>query len=109
MATVHMQTSSSYTAPHSFFSSTTFAVSRWAHRGIPGSSPSFQGPFSYVDGFEYGSVGGNPAPIYHDGAFYLTTQHTKAVWTTPSLAPGSKWSLFANVSFSNVPAGARPE
>ena len=52
---------------------------------------------------------GNPAPIFHKGAFYLATQHTRHIWTTKSVAPGSTWSLFANVSFANVPQGARPE
>lgn len=52
---------------------------------------------------------GNPAPIFHKGAFYLATQHTKVIWTTKSINPGSTWSVFANVSFADVPKGARPE
>lgn len=52
---------------------------------------------------------GNPAPIFHKGAFYLATQHTGHIWTTQSIAPGSTWTLFANISLADVPHGARPE
>ena len=37
---------------------------------------SVEGPFTEIDGFAY--PGGNPAPIYHNGSFYLTNQQTGA-------------------------------
>ena len=35
------------------------------------------GPFNVIEGFGY--PGGNPAPIYHNGAFYMTNQGTTQV------------------------------
>ncbi len=54
------------------------------------------GPFTAVPAFSY--PGGNPAPIFHDGAFYMTNQFTTTVYTTPSVAPGSVWTVFSNIS-----------
>ena len=48
--------------------------------GSPGAvrvADSPYGPFTKVEGFSY--PGGNPAPIYHDGAFYMTNQGTTHV------------------------------
>ncbi len=76
-------------------------------RGHVWTSDSAQGPFTETN-FKY--VGGNPAPIYHNGAFYLTNQGTTAIYTTPSLDPeAGNWSVFASVDHSNVPPGAKPE
>jgi hypothetical protein len=70
-------------------------------------SPSAQGPFSKTD-FKY--VGANPAPIYHNGAFYLTNQHTSAIYMTKSLDPErGNWTQFASIDHGNVPQGATPE
>jgi hypothetical protein len=52
------------------------------------------GPFKKMAGATY--PGGNPAPIYHNGAFYLTNQGTTEVWTTPHLAGGS-WVKHATI------------
>jgi hypothetical protein len=68
---------------------------------------SLDGPFEYPPIFKYS--GSNPAPIWHDGAFYMTNQHTKQVFTTPVLGPGGRWTVFANISNSTVPAGVIPE
>ena len=48
-------------------------------------SPS--GPFKKMAGVSY--PGGNQAPIFHDGAFYMTNQKTTEIWTTPKL--GANW------------------
>jgi hypothetical protein len=40
--------------------------------------------------------GGNPAPIFHKGAWYLTNQRTSQVFTTPKL--GDPWTVFANIT-----------
>ena len=64
---------------------------------------SLDGPFLKVGGFALPSPKQpNPAPIYHDNAFFLVTQHTKSVWTTPSLAPGAVWTLHGNISQGNT-------
>lgn len=60
------------------------------------------GPFVQIDRFGY--VGGNPAPTYHDGAFYMTNQFTLQVFTTPRLAPGGVWAVYANISHEALPA-----
>ena len=57
------------------------------------------GPFTAISGATY--VGGNPAPIYHNGAFYMTNQATEQVFMTPKL--GSPWSVFANISHAALP------
>lgn len=65
---------------------------------------SVYGPFAAVPGFTY--PGGNPAPIFHGGAFYMTNQFTTTIYTTPSLATGSTWSVFSTISHEqpNYPA-----
>ena len=45
------------------------------------SSP--DGPFALMPKATY--PGGNPAPVYHDGAFYLTNQKTTEIYTTTKL------------------------
>ena len=45
------------------------------------SSP--DGPFAVMPKATY--PGGNPAPVYHDGKFYLTNQKTTAIYTTTKL------------------------
>jgi hypothetical protein len=57
--------------------------------------------FTKVDRFSY--PGGNPAPIFFEGAFYMTNQKTQQIYTTPSLSPGGTWTIFANLSQSDVP------
>jgi len=45
--------------------------------------------------------GGNPAPVYTKGAWYLTNQATAQVWTSPRL--GAAWTVFANLSHAALP------
>jgi len=58
--------------------------------------------FVPVAGFTY--PGGNPAPMYHGGAWYMTNQQTTTIYTTPRLAAGAKWAVFANISHADLPA-----
>ena len=67
---------------------------------------SADGPFAPVAGFTY--PGGNPAPIFHDGAFFMTNQGTSQVFTTPALAPGAVWAVFSNISHANLPPTTPP-
>lgn len=46
--------------------------------------------------------GGNPAPVYYKGAWYMTNQATTEVWTTPRL--GAAWTVFSNISHDGLPA-----
>ena len=46
--------------------------------------------------------GGNPAPVYHNGRWYLTNQKTTDVYTTIKL-DGGIWTKYANISHSGVP------
>lgn len=63
---------------------------------------SLNGPFTAVAGFTY--PGGNPAPIYHNGVFYMTNQFTLQIFTTPSVAAGSRWEVYANISHAALPS-----
>ena len=45
--------------------------------------------------------GGNPAPAFYKGAWYMTNQATAEVWTTPQL--GAAWVVFANISHDGLP------
>jgi hypothetical protein len=65
------------------------------------------GPFVAIDGFTY--PGGNPAPIFHNGSFYLTNQRTLQIFTTPKLETNAKWVVFSNISHASVPKGMVPE
>ena len=77
------------------------------------------GPFEKIEGFKYPEIpawhAGRgygfvlPAPLYHDGAWYLTEQGTQTVWTTPRLVAGAQWAVFANISHANLTAGVIPE
>ena len=63
------------------------------------SSPA--GPFA-VSNYTYpGGGGSNPAPIWRDGALYMTNQGTDTVWTTPSL--GSPWTAFSTIHHPTFP------
>jgi len=68
---------------------------------------SLYGKFTQLPGFKY--VGGNPAPIYYKGSFYMTNQKTFAIYVTEKLVAGAKWDVYANVSHTNVPSGMHPE
>jgi len=59
------------------------------------------GPFTLIEQFSY--PGGNPAPIFHKGAFYLVNQKTTEVYTTPRLQPGAKWTNYSDVNQSSIP------
>jgi len=51
------------------------------------------GPFSEIAGKLPGT---DTAPLFHDGAFYTTTQGTGTIWTASSLS--GPWSEFANMT-----------
>jgi hypothetical protein len=59
------------------------------------SSPN--GPFVKAGSYP----GGNPAPVFHNGAFYLTNQKTTQIYSAPAL--GAAWSIFGNISDPNLP------
>jgi hypothetical protein len=55
-------------------------------------------------------AGANAAPVFHDGKWYVTNQHTEQVWTAPALAKNMKWKPFATINVSNVlPMGVKVE
>jgi hypothetical protein len=57
-------------------------------------SASLDGPFVPTRGGGYGGI--NPAPIFHNGSFYVTSQATTLIETAPSyLGP---WTFFANIT-----------
>jgi hypothetical protein len=62
---------------------------------------SLLGPFLPVPDFSY--PGGNPAPIYFKGVFFMTNQATTQIFTTPGLNPGGVWTVFANISHDALP------
>mmetsp|Transcript_17727 Transcript_17727/g.46280 ORF Transcript_17727/g.46280 Transcript_17727/m.46280 type:complete len:363 (-) Transcript_17727:1552-2640(-) len=62
-------------------------------------SDSPYGPFIEPDGYRY--PGGNPAPLFHNGAFYMTNQGTGAIYTSPRL--GAPWTTFATLNHSALP------
>jgi hypothetical protein len=53
---------------------------------------SLQGPF--VKSARYDAI--NPSPVFHEGSFYLVTQHTLQVLTAPAI--GGPWTVYANIS-----------
>lgn len=57
---------------------------------------SLYGPFTVVENFSYPFV--NPAPVYVNGTFFFTNQHTLQILTTTSIAPGSTWEVFVNLT-----------
>lgn len=59
------------------------------------------GPFEEVANFTYPGV--NPAPIFHNGAFFMTNQGTETIWTVPAIAPGAIWTVYANISHAALP------
>ncbi len=63
------------------------------------------GPFSIFEGFSYPGGGDNPAPAFHNGAFFLTNQDTDTIWTIPDLVAPGNWSVFATVPHNALPAG----
>ena len=59
------------------------------------------GPFIRIPSFSY--PGGNPAPIYHNGVFYMTNQATEVIYSTSGLFSGSTWSFYSNISHTMLP------
>lgn len=57
--------------------------------------------FVVVAGFTY--PGGNPAPLYHNGSWYMTNQETDTVYTTPRLVAGARWTVFSTISKAALP------
>ena len=68
---------------------------------------SLDGPFERIANFSY--PGGNPAPVFHDGAWYYTNSPCHSVWTTSALVPGAEWTLHGGIDHSNVPENWIPE
>jgi hypothetical protein len=58
------------------------------------------GPFTKMEGVSY--PGGNPAPVFHKGAFYLTNQKTTEVLTT-TLPLSKNWTTFATIAHPTRP------
>ena len=65
---------------------------------------SVDGPFVPVASYP----GGNPAPVFHNGAFYMTNQATLEVYTTPAIVPGAAWTVYANISHDALPPTSPP-
>eukprot|EP00035_Acanthoeca_spectabilis_P030767 m.10833 g.10833 ORF g.10833 m.10833 type:complete len:409 (-) comp4362_c1_seq1:124-1350(-) len=63
------------------------------------------GPFTKLEGFSY--PGANPAPVWHDGAFYAN--YLTTIYTTPRLVSGAKWTEYGTVNRSTVPPDWLPE
>ena len=63
--------------------------------------------FVAVAGFTYPGV--NPAPIFHNGAWFMTNQRTTTIYTTPRLEAGALWTVFANISHATLPANLNVE
>jgi len=57
--------------------------------------------FVAVAGFTY--PGGNPAPMFYNGSFFMTNQQTTTIFTTPALAAGARWTVFSNISHAALP------
>lgn len=63
-------------------------------RGALWLASSLDGPFVPLRGAGYSGI--NPAPLYHNGSFYVTSQATTLIETAPSyLGP---WAFFANIT-----------
>eukprot|EP00040_Diaphanoeca_grandis_P040755 m.262103 g.262103 ORF g.262103 m.262103 type:complete len:363 (-) comp44380_c0_seq1:127-1215(-) len=62
-------------------------------------SDSPDGPFTKLDGSRY--PGGNPAPVFHEGVFYMTSQKTTEISMTTNL--GGSWKQFSTISHAEVP------
>ena len=66
------------------------------------------GPWQVIPDFHY--PGHNPAPVFHDGAFYTIVSMTTGIMTTPKLESGAKWAVFTSrINATNVPTGWIPE
>ena len=53
------------------------------------------GPFQQVPGSTPGGTFADPAPLFHNGSFYMTNQATREVLTAK--APGGPWTKFADI------------
>ena len=68
--------------------------------GVVLTAASAYGPFIST-GFRL--VGGNPAPVFHNGAFYMVNQATQVVYTTPVITnPKGRWTVYANISHAAI-------
>ena len=70
-------------------------------------SSSPNGPFQILSNATYPDSN-NPAPIYHQGRFYMTSQHTRKIWTTASLIPSVPWTLHSQIDV-DLPKGTTLE
>jgi len=64
--------------------------------------PGPDGPFTEADKYTY--VGGNPAPVYHKGKFYMTSQRTDEVSVSNGL--GQPWTKYADIKHPVFPGGS---
>eukprot|EP00040_Diaphanoeca_grandis_P021073 m.112188 g.112188 ORF g.112188 m.112188 type:complete len:381 (+) comp28177_c0_seq1:81-1223(+) len=62
---------------------------------------SLSGPFTQLEGFTY--PGDNPAPLWHNGAFYTTNSPCQTVYTTPHLVAGAKWTVHGTIDHTVLP------
>jgi hypothetical protein len=53
--------------------------------------PFVPSPYTYP-----GGDGSNPAPVFHNGTFFLTNQGTTEIWSTPSL--DKPWTQYATIT-----------
>jgi hypothetical protein len=74
--------------------------SLWIGGGVLISTTPY-GPFTRIPSFSY--PGGNPAPIYHKGFFFMTNQATTEIYMTSGLFSGSTWSVYSNISHTMLP------
>lgn len=70
-------------------------------------SHSASGPFTKLENFSY--PGNNPAPLYHNGAFYVTNSPCMTVYTTPRLVPGATWTKHGDIDHFGVAPRFPPE
>eukprot|EP00038_Savillea_parva_P026288 m.52918 g.52918 ORF g.52918 m.52918 type:complete len:394 (+) comp7413_c0_seq1:3-1184(+) len=58
-------------------------------------------PYGPFEDYGYRYEGGNPAPVYHKGAFYATNQGTEEILMTPEL--GQPWTQYGTMNHSLLP------
>ncbi len=71
-------------------------------RGAFWLADSLYGPFVPIRGAGYSGI--NPAPIYHNGSFFVTSQATTLIETAPSYR--GPWAFYANISHPWGPSPA---
>jgi hypothetical protein len=72
----------------------------WTGDGHIHAADNLNGPFETIPGVTFPG-GGNPAPMFHDGSIYATSQDTHVVWTIPELKVGQNFTQFAKIDHPN--------